>query len=695
MNQAQSPSAPSLTTREKILLVDDSPENLTALEAVLESLGQELIKANSGFEALRHCLDHDFAAIILDVKMPEMDGFETASLIRSRRRSQHTPILFLTGFRNEEHLFRGYDLGAVDFLFKPIVSEVLQSKVSVFVELSRNSALLRSQAEEIRSLNLGLERKIAERTAELVADITERRRAEEALKESEQRLRVAMEAANLGLWSIDVKSRKLTVSTRSCEMFGFDEHFNGDLQALHDVIDSEDQKQVSENLARALSGEAEFDCEFRVANPDARLRWVACRGSLLQDTNEISPRLVGVSQDVTERKTAEDIVRHKHKLESLGILAGGIAHDFNNLLTGVLGNASIVLDDESLTTESRECIESVVLAAENAAQLTRQMLAYSGRGRFIVEPVHLSNRIRELQPLLVAAIPKNVVLDLDLKGELPHVDMDTAQLHQLILNLVLNAAEAVGPEQGCVKVSTRLQTVTDEMLRFSPVGREIAVGEYVTLVVTDNGHGMDEKTLSKIFDPFFTTKFTGRGLGLAAVMGIVRGHKGAIDIESQPGKGTTFTVYFPPSTRTIERPAVTKAPLKQSNGVVLVVDDEDIVRNTARMALERSGFTVVVAKNGLECVELVANSRNKFEVVLLDMAMPVMSGEQAFKKLIELRPGTPVVATSGYDETETVARFGDGLAGFLQKPYTAGQLITKIQALTQSPRNSETENAKP
>src|SRR5450432_848586 len=212
-------SEPS-SKKVKILLVDDSPENLVALEAVLESLGQDLVKAKSGFEALRYMLDDDFAAIILDVKMPEMDGFETASLIRARKRSQHTPILFLTAFRNEEHLFRGYDLGAVDFLFKPIVSEVLQSKVSVFIELSRNAGLLRCQAQEIRNLNIDLERRIEERTAELVQDIAERKRTEQALRESEQRLRVAMEAADLGLWSIDCQTGLVSASERTSEMLG-------------------------------------------------------------------------------------------------------------------------------------------------------------------------------------------------------------------------------------------------------------------------------------------------------------------------------------------------------------------------------------------------------------------------------------------------------------------------------------------
>ena len=452
--------------------------------------------------------------------MPDMDGFEAASLIRSRKRSQHTPILFLTGFRNEEHLFRGYDLGAVDFLFKPIVPEVLQSKVSVFVELSRNTALLRSQAEEIRSLNVGLERKINERTAELIQDIAERKRAEGALRESEQRLRVAMEAANLGLWSVDIRSGEISASARTREAFGFEENVALDLATWLERIAPDDRERASTRLNGALSGESEFDCEFRILHPDTKVRWVACRGSLLRNQGESEARLVGVSQDITDRRHAEDIVRHKHKLESLGILAGGIAHDFNNLLTAILGNASLILDDPNLDSFKRQCIETVVCASESAAQLTRQMLAYSGRGRFIVEPVHLSRRVRELQPLLQASVPKNVRMDLELAAELPNVEIDTAQLQQLILNLVLNASEAVGVQHGWVKISTKITEAPQQPpLHLFPIGSDLPAGKYVALEVRDNGHGMDEATQTKIFDPFFTTKFTGRGLGFGGRSG--------------------------------------------------------------------------------------------------------------------------------------------------------------------------------
>jgi CheY-like chemotaxis protein len=247
------------------------------------------------------------------------------------------------------------------------------------------------------------------------------------------------------------------------------------------------------------------------------------------------------------------------------------------------------------------------------------------------------------------------------------------------MNLVINGSEAVGTADGFVRVSTRSHRLDECSLLNVLEGREISAGDYVALEVQDSGHGMDLETQSKIFDPFFTTKFTGRGLGLAAVLGIVRGHKGAIRLVSEPGNGTTFTVFFPPSERAEPARQLSSLSDNAGSGCVLVVDDEEIVRRTARISLEHHGFTVLLAENGAEAVEVFEKSASDISLVLLDMAMPVMSGEQAFPRLIEIRPDIPVIASSGYDQAEALARFGHGLAGFLQKPYTSRQLAAKVK----------------
>jgi CheY-like chemotaxis protein len=325
-----------------------------------------------------------------------------------------------------------------------------------------------------------------------------------------------------------------------------------------------------------------------------------------------------------------------------------------------------------------------VAASERASHLTRQLLAYAGKGRFIIEPVNLSVLVREINHLIQTSIPKNVQLRLDLTDELPLVDADAGQLQQVVMNLVINGAEAVTPgENGTVLVATGVQTV-DEQYLLSTVGEsfDLKPGVYVTLEVHDTGCGMDEATVSRIFDPFFTTKFMGRGLGLAAVQGIVRGHKGTMKVYSRPGKGTTFKVLFPASVQTPGPKRPVALPPMAANELVLVVDDEEIVRRTAKSMLERHGYTVVVAENGEQGVELFKVLSEKVSAVLLDMTMPVMGGEEAFSRMRTIREDVRVILSSGYNEVEAVRRFtGKGLAGFIQKPYSSLALAEKVRSV--------------
>jgi nitrogen-specific signal transduction histidine kinase/CheY-like chemotaxis protein len=387
-------------------------------------------------------------------------------------------------------------------------------------------------------------------------------------------------------------------------------------------------------------------------------------------------------RDVTERRRVTERLQRTQKLESLGVLAGGIAHDFNNLLTGIMGNASMALEELPGDASVRGNLEAVVNASERAAALTRQLLAYAGKGRFVIERIDLSKLVRDISELVRTSIPRTIQLQLDLAEAMPCIEGDAAQIQQLVMNLVINAAEATAEhETGTVRIRTAIEEVNpvsiDQMI--APNG--IAPGKYVALEVRDGGCGMDALTLSRIFDPFFTTKFTGRGLGLAAVMGIVGGHKGALRVDSIPGKGSSFKALFPACEG---QPAKvhTASPQRQfaGYGTILVVDDEDAVRQTAKSALQSYGYRVVLAQNGEEGVNLFRELRDEISVVLLDMTMPVMSGEEAFTRIKRIREDIRVVLSSGYDETEATRRFtGKGLAGFVQKPYTAAGLAAKMK----------------
>jgi PAS domain S-box-containing protein len=403
-----------------------------------------------------------------------------------------------------------------------------------------------------------------------------------------------------------------------------------------------------------------------------------------------SGRIIGashVARDVTERRVLEQQLRHTQKLESLGVLAGGVAHDFNNLLTGILGNTSLALETLSVNNPTRSLLRDVLNASQRASDLTRQLLAYAGKGHFVIEPVNLSGLVREISTLIQTSIPKNVQLRLELRDDVPFVQADASQLQQLVMNLVINGAEAIGlNENGAVLVTTGVQRVDESYQLNTLGGPELQDGAYVSLEVHDTGCGMDEATLGRIFDPFFTTKFTGRGLGLAAVQGIVRGHKGMMKIYSQPGGGTTFKVLFPATADTAVAKPEPAPHVVARDKLILVIDDEDIIRRTAKSMLEHHGFTVVLAENGQEGVELFQVLVEKVSAVLLDMTMPIMNGEQAFRRLKAINPAIKVILSSGYNEVEAIRLFtGKGLAGFIQKPYATATLLEKIRSVLQAP----------
>ena len=386
-------------------------------------------------------------------------------------------------------------------------------------------------------------------------------------------------------------------------------------------------------------------------------------------------------RDITERKHFEEQMQQRAKLESLGLLAGGVAHDFNNLLTGIMGNASLALNEGGADAYTQQLLKEVVLASQRAADLTRQMLAYAGKGRFIVERVNISDLTREISTLVRTSIPKNVEVKLNLADDLPPVVADGAQIQQLIMNLVINGAEAIPDgHNGYVRVTTGTQQADAEMVRTTFGQNAVRPGLYVTVEVTDSGAGMDEATKSKIFDPFFTTKFTGRGLGLAAASGIVRGHRGAIRVFSTPGLGTTFKVWLPAAAHGPKKPKEKRAPNLHGSSTILVVDDEEMVLRMATKALEKYGYQTLIAPNG-ECAVEMVKENNSIDAVILDLAMPVMNGDEALALLKAVRPELPVIVSSGHDEAEAMRRFpGKDVAAFVQKPYTVEKLLEILKA---------------
>jgi len=362
-------------------------------------------------------------------------------------------------------------------------------------------------------------------------------------------------------------------------------------------------------------------------------------------------------------------------------LAGGIAHDFNNLLVAVLGNSDLMLKELPPRSPLRHYLEQIQSAALRGSELTNQMLAYSGKGSFAVEVVDLSNIVEEMSRLLRISMSKRVELRCEFGQELAPIEVDPGQLRQVIMNLITNASEAIGDQNGTVWVRTGTIQADRAYLRTTNLGDNLPEGPYVYLEVADTGCGMDEETRGRIFEPFFTTKFAGRGLGLAAALGIIRAHKGTIEIESRPGEGSRFRVLFPSSRQVMmSPPEPTRTANGGMSGTVLVVDDEEVVRQVARKTLENAGLFVLIANDGLEAVERFEAHADRIDAVLLDMTMPRMDGKETFHELRRIRPDVPVILSSGYTEQYAAERVADEpRVSFIQKPYRTAGLLDKVR----------------
>ncbi|MGA2080174.1 MAG: PAS domain S-box protein [Holophaga sp.] len=394
--------------------------------------------------------------------------------------------------------------------------------------------------------------------------------------------------------------------------------------------------------------------------------------------------------DITERKQAELALFQSQKLESMGLLAGGIAHDFNNLLGAILGNLGLAQMETSPMAPARGHLETIEGLVVRASDLTRQMLAYSGRGKFQLRTVNLNDLVREMTHLIGISIPKKVVIRYDLDPGLPSVEADPAQMQQVVMNLVINAADAIAERSGTIVLATRALALDEEGPAGAWCGQIPAPGPYVCLDVADDGCGMSPETLGRIFDPFFTTKFTGRGLGLAAIQGIVRGHRGGIQVQSEPGRGTTFRIALPATSLAPEVQAKEEAAADyRGSGTVLVVDDEDSIRAMAVGVLQHIGFEALQAGDGLKALELLRRHRDRVCLVIMDLTMPHMDGEEAYRAMRQEGFTTPVILSSGFHEVEAVNRFtGKDLAGFLQKPYRAADLIKLVRRVLDAPDQS-------
>ncbi|MBK6563268.1 PAS domain S-box protein [Candidatus Amarobacter glycogenicus] len=509
-------------------------------------------------------------------------------------------------------------------------------------------------------------------------DVTEQRRTEAAFREKAADLDAVFSTSRDQILLLDTEGTIINANpaARLAWRLGRpDRVLDG---RFRDFVPAEDAPDFDVKFAAALRGEpTAFERHTRLGGNSA---WFDVSYGPVRLEDGSIRGVVITSRDITDRKRSSEALLQAQKLESLAVLAGGIAHDFNNLLVGILGNAGLALAGLPANSPARPTIEAIELAGQRAAELARQMLAYSGKGNFLIQDIDLSAVVQEMTHLLRVSIGKAIDLRLHLASDLPLVQGDATQLRQVVMNLVVNASDAIGSAHGVISITTSTVEATRALLAGTYLSPDLPAGRYVSLEVEDTGSGMEAETLARIFDPFFTTKFTGRGLGLAATLGIMRGHRGAIKVETETGKGTAFRLLFPASAESASPhpPVLQPAPWRGS-GTVLVVDDEPTVRNVTARALKSFGFDVLEAADGIEGVEMF-RQHPEIACVLLDMTMPRMNGEAAFGEIRKERPEARVILMSGYAEQDATDRFGgSGLSGFIQKPYDLATLRSVVR----------------
>jgi PAS domain S-box-containing protein len=674
------PEEPAVTSvvepaRARILVVDDDERTTLAVSTVLEELGQELVIAHSGKEALRHLLYGDFAVILLDLHMPGMDGYETAGLVRARKRTRHIPIVFLTAvFRDTSHLMQAYSAGAVDMVFKPVDPVVLRSKVSVFVDLYLKQAEIQREAELRHRLQ---EENFRVRTEKLLA--------EQALRQTEERLEAILQSLPVCFHSRGAQPpyRVHFVTGAVEQVTGFAAPlFMDDPNFWFSRIHPDDVARVKEALDTA-SRTAAYSCEFRWRMADGSLRVFLDQGVLAPSVDGQPREVFGTILDITEQRMLEQQLVQAQKMEAVGQLTGGIAHDFNNLLTVILGNIDLLDRRTGENDRIRRHLAAMRHASERGQTLTGQLLAFSRRQHLNPETLDVNVLVRGFEPLIRRAIGENTALKTVLAEEIAACEVDPSQLETSLLNLAVNARDAM-PEGGEITIAVRRLEQADELLmQYS----EAAAGPWIVVSVQDTGTGMPQHVASRAFEPFFTTKEPGKGsgLGLSQVYGFVRQSGGFVTLTSHPGTGTHISIYLPPSSK----PLTPLRPLQQNvaseakcaETVLLVEDDSAVLSLTSEM-LRELGYTVITASDAASALEIL-NAERAIDLIFTDVVMPGgKSGVQLAAEARGLRPEVKILLTSGYTGEALTRHKPESLdLPLVAKPFRQSELGARLRQI--------------
>jgi two-component system, cell cycle sensor histidine kinase and response regulator CckA len=650
-----------------ILVVDDEPDSRSLLTGILLSEGYHVRAADSGRLALASVDAWLPELILLDIRMQGMDGLEVCRRLKVGDKSKGVPIIFITAASDVEDRVTGLAAGAVDYISKPFQREELLARVRTHLELAR--------------LRENLEKQVSDRTAELSSTVDQ-------LRESEQRFRNMADTAPVMIWVSDTDKLRtffnktwLTFTGRSME----EEYGAGWSKGVH----PDDLERCLTVYTSAFDGRRDFKIDYRLRRADGEYRWVLSSGIPRFAPSGAFAGYIGSTIDITDFKRIQEEALSKQKLETLVSLTRGIAHDFNNMAGAILALAELAESELAERLPPTEEIHQIKEVAMRASEIVRELMIYSGQEEAKLQPVDLSGLVEQTSGLLKSSISSRSSLHLDLGSDLPSVRGNATQIRRLVMNLVINASQAIGDRDGTILVKTSLVKGSS----FSATDRcRDSEEDYIRLEVSDTGCGMTEEERGRIFDPFFTTKAGGHGLGLAVVQGIVHSHNGAINVSSTAGMGTTFEVLFRPDAADpeIAFPVPSDASAKAAapvSGTVLLVEDEDQLRIATAAALQKKGLSVISAADGQTAVELFRAQAEQIRVVVLDLRLPGLPGQEVFRQIRAIEPTMKVMFTSAYDAKNADALSDRYTLKFLQKPYRFSDLFAELyEALSEFPR---------
>jgi PAS domain S-box-containing protein len=645
---------------------------------ILSDEGYSVRVATSGTMALETINAAIPDLILLDIKMPGMDGYEICRLLKADKTKKGIPILFISAQYSVEDETKGLELGAVDYIVKPIRAPIILARVKTHLENYKHKE--------------HLEKEVKERTAELEHrmdklnhEISERKQAEKEIQRTKTILAKAEHMGNIGSWEYENVKNKAYWSDELYLIFGLKPQ---EIEASYDsytgYIHPDDRETVIKAFNYSLKTKKHYDIVHRFRLKDDSIKYVNVKCETVFDKDNNPLKSIGMVRDISEEYKLQEQLNHRSKMDAIGQLAEGMAHDFNNVLSGII-NAAQLLQSPKINLDERgiKYVEMILQSSERASDLIKKLMAFGRKDKIMFTSIDIHTIIDETIALLNRTIDKKINISVSKNADLSIVVGDDSALENSLLNLAINASHAM-PDGGELRIETRNITLNENYCASSPF--ELSEGNYIEIEVRDTGIGIDSENIKKIFEPFFTTKERGlgTGLGLASVYETIQNHLGAVSVNSEMGTGTVFHLYLPCTDEAASKEKINEIPL-QGSGQVLLVDDEEIIRLTGKYLLEEMGFTVLLAENGLEALEIFKKANSEIDILIMDMIMPIMNGTKAFYRMREIDKNCKVIISSGFIKEENLNELKKaGLAGFIQKPfrkYELSRLLSEVLSL--------------